>query len=153
VRFDFLMVLKIWIMILCVVTPCSLVCGYQCFGGMYGLHLLIWLPTFHYYPEYGDDRFIWNTGIRLQDYMASQSRGPQSKTVVMHQILYDISEMLILLQAWSVETEYNSTRATYPKHFTVWWIKFQDRNNYILWLSLNWYLNRIKNKSVLKYLT
>jgi hypothetical protein len=31
--------LKLWIVVLCIVTPCSLVGGYQRFGGKYHLHL------------------------------------------------------------------------------------------------------------------
>jgi hypothetical protein len=44
-----------WTVVFWVVTPCSLVGGYQCFGGLYCL------------PEYGGDMLLQNVGNHLQD--------------------------------------------------------------------------------------
>jgi hypothetical protein len=40
VRFEILKAVKIWIVVFWVMMLCSIVDGYQCFGGTYHLHLL-----------------------------------------------------------------------------------------------------------------
>jgi len=51
-----------------VVTPCSVVVGYQCFWGPSCLHC-----------EDGGSKVLWNIGILLQLYMVSQPRRPWFK--------------------------------------------------------------------------
>jgi hypothetical protein len=71
--------------VILIVTMCSFLCGYQCFGGKYRPHLQgTW--NFYDYLKRGDYTFrvrgglmfLWNIGSKLQDYIASQLRRPQS---------------------------------------------------------------------------
>jgi hypothetical protein len=55
-----------FIVVLCVMTSCSLVDGYQRFWGTYKIH-----PQFH--PEEGGYRFLWNVGNHMQRYTAGWS--------------------------------------------------------------------------------
>jgi hypothetical protein len=50
------MAMKIWIVVLWIMEPCSLVGGYKRFGETL------------FYPEYGSDSFHRNVSKHLQDY-------------------------------------------------------------------------------------
>jgi len=56
------------------VTLCSVVVGYQCFGGQCCLHLQV------LHHEDGGSMDLWNVGTLLEHYTASQPRRPQRET-------------------------------------------------------------------------
>jgi hypothetical protein len=63
--FEFFTEVKMMIVVLWVVTPCGLAGGYQRFGGTLN-------------PVDGGDRFLRDVSNHIQNYTASQPRGPQS---------------------------------------------------------------------------
>jgi len=62
------MEVEIQVYVFGVVTPCSVVAGYHCFGGPCCLHL---------HPDNGGSKVLRNFSILSHNYMASQPRGPQ----------------------------------------------------------------------------
>jgi hypothetical protein len=62
-RLEVFMAVNMWIMVFLVERPCSLVRGYQHFGGRYNSISRV---------QYVSEMFLWNVGNHLQGYMLSQ---------------------------------------------------------------------------------
>jgi hypothetical protein len=61
-----------------IVTPYSLVCGYQSFRGKHRFCLQSTSENVHFQPKYGGDMFLRNVVNLLQENTALQPRIPQS---------------------------------------------------------------------------
>jgi hypothetical protein len=71
-RLQVFKVVEIWIVVFWVVTPCSIVGGYQPFRRTYRLHF----KKFYFYTKDGGDRFLRNVGNYLQD---NTTHNPEEK--------------------------------------------------------------------------
>jgi hypothetical protein len=138
IRFEVLYIVKIHSVDFCIISPCSLVGGYQCFGGTYCLLQ---------YVEDGSGMFLRNTGTlstRLQSVIIQKAKIWTLSLLSLEILKKSVSLMCLWLEAWAILT---LTTEWYPSKY----IKAFCNGRWKLWnyTILDYHGNKLFNVTIL----